>query len=124
MEAPIVVPLALHGHSRLDQESLTPPGQSLAFYSHAVLLPSLGWHTSWWLRLFAGANGAAAIAAVILAVSFGLILITQPGARLFVVTAVAVGFIFSAISVTINPAPAIDLMLPTRALGTRYMIDG
>ena len=121
VQATFVVPLALHGHSRL-KHNLTPPGQSLAFYGHAVLAPSLGWHTSWWLRSFAGANGAAAIAAVILAVSFGLILITQPGARLFVVTAVAVGFIFSVISISINPAPAIDLMLPTDVLGTRYTI--
>ena len=98
------------------------PGESLAFYGHVVLSPSLGWHTSWWLRSFAGANGAAAIAAVILAVSFGLILVTQPGARLFVVTAIAVGFIFSVISVTINPAPAINLMLPTQVVGTRYTI--
>jgi hypothetical protein len=112
----------LHGHSRLNLESLTPPGQSLAFYGHVVLLPSLGWHTSWWLRSFAGANGAAAIAAVVLAVSFGLILVTQPGARLFVVTAVAVGFIFTVISVSINRAPAITPMLPTQVLGTRYTI--
>ena len=87
-----------------------------------MLAPSLGWHTSWWLRSFAGANGAAAIAAVVLAVSFGLILVTQPGARLFVVTAVAVGFIFSVVSTSINPAPAIDRMLPTDVLGTRYAL--
>jgi hypothetical protein len=121
VQAAYVITAALHGQSRLDH-SLTPFRQSLAFYGHAVLAPSLGWHTSWWLRSFAAANGATAIAAVILAVSFGLILITQPGARLFVVTAVAVGFIFSVVSVTINPAPAIDLMLPTRADGTRYTV--
>lgn len=121
VQAAYVIPLALHGHSRLDH-SLTPPRQSLAFYGHGVLLPSLGWHTSWWLRSVAGANGAAAIAAVVLAVSFGLILVTQPGARLFVVTAVAVGFVFSVISTSINPAPAINLMLPTRVIGTRYTI--
>jgi hypothetical protein len=112
----------LHGHSRLNLDSLTPPGQSLAFYGHVVLSPSLGWHTSWWLRSFAGANGAAAIAAVVLAVSFGLILVTQPGARLFVVTAVAVGFIFTVISVGINRGPALNPMLPTQVLGTRYTI--
>jgi hypothetical protein len=78
VQATIVISLALHGHSRFDH-SLTPPGQSLAFYGHVVLAPSLGWHTSWWLRSFAGANGAAAIAAAVLAVSFGLILVTQPG---------------------------------------------
>ncbi|MGA9830015.1 MAG: hypothetical protein WBQ71_02755, partial [Trebonia sp.] len=81
VQAAYVVAATLHGQSRLDH-SLTPLRQSLAFYGHVVLAPSLGWHTSWWLRSFAGANGAAAIAAVVLAVSFGLILVTQPGARL------------------------------------------
>jgi hypothetical protein len=122
VQAAFFISLALHGRSRLDLDTLTPPGQSLAFYGHVVLLPSLGWHTSWWLRSFAGANGAAAIAAVVLAVSFGLILVTQPGARLFVVTAIATGFIFTVISVSINRAPAIDPMLPTRVGGTRYTI--
>jgi hypothetical protein len=121
VQAAYVIPLGLNSQSRLDH-SLTPLRQSLAFYGHVVLLPSLGWHTSWWLRSFAGANGAAAIAAAVLAVSFGLILVTQPGARLFVVTAVAVGFIFSVVSTSINPAPAIDLMLPTDVLGTRYAL--
>jgi hypothetical protein len=122
VQATFVIPVALHGHSRLHRNSLAPPGLALAFYGHVVLLPSLGWHTSWWLRSFAGANGATAIAAVVLAVSFGLILVTQPGARLFVVTALAVGFIFTVISVTINRAPATDPMLYTRVLGTRYTI--
>lgn len=122
VQAPFVIPPALHGHSRLHGNSLATPGQSLAFYGHVVLLPSLGWHTSWWLRSFAGANGAAAIAAVVLAASFGLILVTRPEARLFVVTAVAVGFIFTVITVSINRAPAIDPMLPTRVGGTRYTI--
>ncbi|HEY7263569.1 MAG TPA: hypothetical protein VH589_19035, partial [Trebonia sp.] len=122
VQAAYVVAARQQGQTRLKLNSLTPPRQSLAFYGHVVLAPSLGWHMSWWLRSFAGANGATAIAAVVLAVSFGLILVTQPGARLFVVTAVAVGFIFSVISTSINPAPAIDLMLPTDVLGTRYAI--
>ena len=122
VQATFVIPLVLHGHSRLHRDRMALPGQSLAFYGHVVLLPSLGWHTSWWLRSFAGANGATAIAAVVLAVSFGLILVTQPGARLFVVTAVAVGFIFTVISVSINRGPATNSMLPTHVLGTRYTI--
>jgi len=122
VQAVWVISDALHGHSRLNLDSLTPPGQSLAFYGHGVLLPSLGWHTSWWLRSFAGANGATVIAAVVLAVSFGLILVTQPGARLFVVTALAVGFIFTVVSISINRAPAVTPMLPTQVLGTRYTI--
>ena len=121
VQATFVISGALHGHSRLYLKHATP-GQSLAFYGHVVLLPSLGWHTSWWLRSFAGANGAAAIAAVVLAVSFGLILVTQPRARPFVVTAVAVGFIFTVISVSINGGPAAKPMLPAQVLGTRYTI--
>jgi hypothetical protein len=122
VQAAFVISDALHGHSRLNLFSLTPPGQSLAFYGHVVLLPSLGWHASWWLRSFAGANGATAIAAVVLVVSFGLILVTQPGARLFVVTAIAVGFIFTLVSISINRAPATTRMLPGQVLGTRYTI--
>src|SRR6266704_3416876 len=121
VQATFVISGALHRHSRLYLQHATP-GQSLAFYGHIVLLPSLGWHTSWWLRSFAGANGATAIAAVVLAVSLGLILVTQPGARLFVVTALAVGFIFTVISVIINRGPATSLMLPTQVLSTRYTI--
>jgi hypothetical protein len=121
VQATFVISGALHGHSRLYLKHATP-GQSLAFYGHVVLPTSLGWHTSWWLRSFAGANGAAAIAAVVLAVSFGLILVTQPGARLFVVTAVAFGFIFTVISVSINRGPATYPMFPTQVLGTRYTI--
>ena len=122
VQAAYVFSARLDGQTRLKLNSLTPFRQSLAFYGHVVLAPSLGWHTSWWLRSFAGANGAAAIAAVVLAVSFGLILVTQPGARLFVVTALAVGFVFSVVSTSINPAPAIDRMLPTDVLGTRYAL--
>src|SRR5690349_13531817 len=121
VQATFVISGVLHRHSRLYLKHATP-GQSLAFYGHAVVLPSLGWHTSWWLRSFAGANGAAAIAAVVLAASLGLILVTQPGARLFVVTAVAFGFIFTVISVGINRGPAVNPMLPTLVLGTRYAI--
>jgi len=121
VQAAFVISGVLHGHSRLYLKHATP-GQSLAFYGHAVVLPSLGWHTSWWLRSFAGANGAAAIAVVVLAASLGLILVTQPGARLFVVTAIAFGFIFTVISVGINRGPALNPMLPTQVLGTRYTI--
>ena len=38
------------------------------------------------------------------------------------VTAVAVGFIFTVISVGINRGPALNPMLPTQVLGTRYTI--
>src|SRR5690348_3014037 len=53
VQAAFVISGVLHGHSRLYLKHATP-GQSLAFYDHAVVLPSLGWHTSWWLRSFAG----------------------------------------------------------------------
>jgi hypothetical protein len=78
------------GHSPLNKPSLT--GRSPSFYAHDDVLPSLGWHLSWWLQSFAGRNGATVIVAVALAVAFAAILITQPQNRLFVVTALAFGF--------------------------------
>jgi hypothetical protein len=91
VQAAFIIPLAAGGRSRLHPGSLTPPGPSLAYYAHAVLLPSLGWHASWWLRSLAGAGAATAIAAAVLAAAFALILLTQPGARPFVLAALAAG---------------------------------
>jgi hypothetical protein len=122
VQAAFIIPLAAGGRSRLHPGSLTPPGPSLAYYAHAVLLPSLGWHASWWLRSLAGAGAATAIAAAVLAAAFALILLTQPGARPFVLAALAAGLVFTVAAVTINRAPAIEPALPTRTGSTRYTI--
>jgi hypothetical protein len=122
VQVPYVIWSQLNGHSRVSGRQHATPGQSLAFYGHAVLLPSLGWHLSWWLRSHAGTPGATTIAVVVFAVIFAVILLTQRRARPFVVTALAIGFISAVISVTISRGPATDPMLPTQVYGTRYAV--
>lgn len=122
VQVPFVIWSQLNGHSRLSGRRHATPGQSFAFYAHEVLLPSLGWHLSWWLRSHAGVSAATAIAAAVLAVCFGLILITQSRARTFVVTALVAGVVAAVVSVTISRGPATDPMLPARVFGTRYTV--
>ena len=122
VQVPFVIQGIHGGRSRLGGHRHATPGQSLAFYGHAVLLPSLGWHLSWWLRSLAGVNGATAIAVAVLVVIFGAILATQPQARPFVVTALTTGFVFAVISVTMYLNPAIVKPLPTYQDGSRYTV--
>jgi hypothetical protein len=95
-------------------------GQSLAFYGHQVLLPSLGWHFSWWLRSFAGMNGATLIAAAVLAIVLGAILATQAPARVFVVAALLTGFLIAVVGITVNGHLVTEPQLLTRQPGSRY----
>jgi hypothetical protein len=95
-------------------------GQSLAFYGHQVLQPSLGWHFSWWLRSFAGINGATLIAAAVLAIVLGAILATQAPARVFVVAALLTGFFVAVAGITINGHLVTEPQLLARQPGSRY----
>lgn len=119
-QVPFVIAGVRGGDSRLDTHAT--PGQSLAFYGHDVLLPSVGWHLSWWLRSFAGINGATLIVVVALAVVFGVILVTQPRARVFVVTALALGFIDVVVGSTINGRLIMGPLLPAEQPGNRYTV--
>jgi hypothetical protein len=119
-QVPFVIAGARGADSRLAQHAT--PGQSLAFYGHDVLLPSLGWHLSWWLRSFAGTNGATLIVALALAVVFGVILATQPGARVFVVTALVLGFIDVVVGTTMNGQLVTGALLPAEQPGNRYTV--
>ena len=83
------------------QSRLRPhnPVNAVLFYTHDVLLPALGWHLSWRLRDIAGLNGATAIAAGLIVVVLAAAVATQPGrCRVFVVTAVATGLVFTAVT--------------------------
>jgi hypothetical protein len=80
---------------------ITPhrPINALLFYAHEVLLPALGWHFSWDLRHTVGLTGATAIMGGIILVVLACVVVTQPGrCRVFVVTAVATGLLFAAVS--------------------------
>jgi hypothetical protein len=76
--------------------TLSPPGKTIAYYFHTVVLRALGWHLSWRLESVAGQEGATLIIGAFLAVVLGWALITQGSqVRAFVVTAVLTGFMFT-----------------------------
>jgi len=83
------------------QSRLRPhnPVDAVLYYAHDVLLPALGWHLSWHLRDLVGLTGATALAGGLVFVVLAAAAITQPGrCRVFVVTAVATGLVFTAVT--------------------------
>jgi hypothetical protein len=75
------------------------PVNAALYYGHEVLLPALGWHLSWQLRDIAGLTGATALMGGVIVVVLATAVVTQPGrCRVFVVTAVATGLVFTAVS--------------------------
>jgi len=98
-QLPVVASTASGGRSPLDNASVS--GMSLSFYGHDVVLPSLGWHLSWWLQSLAGRDGATAIVATVLAIVFAIIAIAQPRARLFMAVALLTGFGITVFSTTL-----------------------
>jgi hypothetical protein len=120
-QIPFVISAYQSGASRLSSQP-APPGLSLAFYGHDVVLPAFGWHLVWWLRSLAGLNGATALVGVVLLAIFGVILVTQAGARPFVVTALVIGFIFPVLGITVTAHLARATMFPAEQPGSRYTV--
>jgi hypothetical protein len=121
VQVPVVLSSYFSGHSRLNRQPGTL-GHSLAFYAHDTVLPSLGWHLAWWLRSFAGTNGATAIVVVILSVVLAAILVTQPRNRPLVVTCVLTGFVFSVFETTLTPHVATYPVSFDLESGSRYSV--
>ncbi len=83
------------------QSRLRPhdPVNAVLYYAHEVLLPALGWHLSWQLRHLVGLTGATVLAGGFIVIVLAAVVVTQPGrCRVFVVTAVATGLVFTAIT--------------------------
>jgi hypothetical protein len=75
------------------------PLNAVLYYAHEVLLPALGWHLSWHLRDIVGLTGATALAGGVIVVVLACAVVTQPGrCRVFVVTAVVTGLVFTAVA--------------------------
>jgi len=121
VQVPAVLSSYFSGQSRLTRQQGTLYN-SVAFYAHDTVLPSLGWHLAWWLQSLAGKNGATAIVAVVLAVVLGAILVTQPGNRLFVVVALLLGFAFSVFDTTLTPHVAAYPVSFDLESGSRYSV--
>jgi len=72
------------------------PLNAVLYYAHEVLLPALGWHLSWYLRHAVGVTGATVLMGGLIIVVLTIAVVTQPGrCRVFVLTAVATGLLFT-----------------------------
>jgi len=73
------------------------PADAVLYYAHEVLLPALGWHFSWHLRHTLGLTGATVFAGGLILVVLAAAVVTQDRrCKVFVVTAVATGLLFTA----------------------------
>jgi hypothetical protein len=119
LQSPFVLSGLAGAHSRSARSAT--PGQAASFYGHDVLLPSLGWHLSWHLRDSLGRNDATLLVAGLLAAVFASALITRPRpTRVFVVTALAIGFAFTMIAATETWWVTILPVTPMAEPGSRY----
>lgn len=83
--------------------TLAPAGKVLAYYFHTVVLRALGWHLSFRLESVAGQNGATLIIGAFLALVLGWAAVTQGRpVRVFVVTAVLGGLVYTAVAAAIT----------------------
>jgi hypothetical protein len=75
------------------------PVNAVLYYAHEVLLPAFGWHLAWDLRHAVGVTGATAIMGGLIVVVLACVFVAQPGrCRVFVVTAVATGLLFTLVT--------------------------
>jgi hypothetical protein len=85
--------------SHMSRFSPRNPMNAVVFYSRDVLLPTLGWHESWHLRGLIGPNGATVLlGGIIAAVLIAAVATQGRRCRVFVVTAVATGLVFTAVT--------------------------
>jgi hypothetical protein len=80
---------------------LTPhnPINAVIYYTREVLLPTIGWHLSWHLRDLIGVNVACVLVGGLILIVLAAAVVTQTGqTRVFVVTAVLTGLVFTAIT--------------------------
>lgn len=80
---------------------LTPhnPINAVIYYTREVLLPAIGWHLSWHLRDLIGVNEASVLVGGLILIVLAAAVVTQTGrTRMFVITAVVTGLVFTAIT--------------------------
>jgi len=101
LQVPVIVSTYASHTQRLGAPA--PLGQAVAYYFHTVVLRALGWRLSWHLESFAGQTGATVIVGAFLAVVLGWAMITQGRqVRVFVVTAVLTGFVYTVVAAVIT----------------------
>jgi hypothetical protein len=107
--------------SRLSRLRPHDPLNAVLFYAHEVLLPALGWHLSWHLRHLLGHTGATALAGGIIVVVLAAVVATQDRpCKVFVVTAVATGLVFTAVTSALAWGGPGQRVMITVEHGARY----
>jgi hypothetical protein len=97
------------------------PINAVLYYAHEVLLPAIGWHLSWHLRDLIGVNGASALVGGVILIVLAAAAATQPGrCRVFLVTAVATGLVFTAITSAFAWGGPLQPVTITVEHGARY----
>jgi len=91
-----VLVIAASHLSRLKQHHAV---DAVLYYGHEVLLPALGWHLSWQLRDAVGVTAATLLMGGVIVAVLAWAVATQPGqCRVFVITAVATGLLFTVVT--------------------------
>ena len=106
--------------SHVSRTAHAAPANSVTYLTRDVIRPALGWHLAWQLRAAFGPDGATLIVGVLLAVILGLAVATQARqCRVFVVTAVATGLVFTFVAATLSWLPSQRVTLGMEP-GARY----
>ncbi|HZR54457.1 MAG TPA: hypothetical protein VFB06_33770 [Streptosporangiaceae bacterium] len=119
----VQLPYFLHSSSQSSSRlsHLATPGQTLGFYGHDVLLSAFGWHLSWLLRHWVDQNYGVLITGGLIAIGTVVALITGTRrVRVFVVTALAFGFIFAAFAATVTWWVTVNRVKFDAEPGARY----
>ena len=97
------------------------PLDAVLYYAHEVLLPALGWHRSWHLREVLGLTGATILVGGLIAVVLAAVVVTQDRrCKVFVVTAVATGLLFTAFTSAFAWGGPAQLVTVRMEHGARY----
>jgi len=114
LQAPFIIT------SQVSRTAHAAPANSVTYLARDVVAPALGWHLAWQLRAAVGLTGATLIVGGVLAVILGLAVGTQGRrCRVFVVTAVATGLVFTFAAATLSWLPSQRVTLGMEP-GARY----
>ena len=112
------VPFIMASH--VSRTAHAAPANSVTYLARDVIRPALGWHLAWQLSAAFGPDGATLIVGGLLAVILGLAVATQARqCRVFVVTAVATGLVFTFVAATLSWLPSQRVTLRMEP-GARY----
>jgi hypothetical protein len=119
LQLPYFLQSGSSSNSRL--QKLATPGQSVSFFGHDVVLPAFGWHASWVVRHWWDRNYALLLVGGLLVIIVACILVTgSRRVRVFTVTSLVFGFLFTVFAATIEWWVTINGVTPDAEPGARY----